>query len=185
MWLCSESLSGVLLTLLLVGCYQPPPFDLLDEVPIAPNNRCAEAREVRVACVLDGDTFDVGSCGEGGERIRLLGIDAPEIAHPPHMAECWGPEAQSELRLLIEGRRLVLTFDHDCTGVFGRTLAYVWRPGVDGMSLVNEELLAGGFADLYDEVGDPLLRARELHSAKDLAESRGLGLWGACSPSSE
>src|SRR5690606_24640006 len=99
---------------------------------------------------------------------RMLGINAPELAHGGEPEECWGPEASDELRRLIGDRRVTLTFDKECAGVFGRTLAYVWLAPDDvevaedevadaeGAVLVNELLLARGVVRLYDEdwVGD-------------------------------
>ena len=51
---------------------------------------------VRVTNVRDGDTLDVIGVSDpsfmGG--VRLIGVDAPEIAHPPEPADCFGNEAQ-------------------------------------------------------------------------------------------
>ncbi|MFN7143665.1 MAG: thermonuclease family protein, partial [Myxococcota bacterium] len=68
----------------------------LDSVDIVAGEHCAPDREVEIACVLDGDTFQVGECG--GESVRLLGVAAPEIAHnDSEVDECWGPESASWL----------------------------------------------------------------------------------------
>ena len=147
---------------------------------------CAPNREARVACVIDGDTVDVDACGdEVGERIRLLGIDAPETAKEDAPAECWANEAREELRRLVDSRTVTLTFDSECTGAFGRTLAYVWlsddEDSLEGALLVNEKLLQEGWVRLYDEdwTGDLRLQER-LEAAEAEARSRGLGLWSAC-----
>jgi len=173
--------------LLLAGCYSPPTLPLVDEVPIVASNRCASAREAIVACVIDGDTFDVGQCGEGGERIRMLGIDAPEIAHPPEPTECWADNAHEELRRKIEGRTVFLTFDKDCVGVFGRTLAYVWLGarsggGVDESTyeFVNDQLIRDGHVYIFDEEFGDLLYRDDFLRSRDLAQALGVGLWGAC-----
>ena len=119
---------SVYVPVLLAGCFQPPdlpPF--LDEVPIVaqPFTPCApEDEDVRVACVIDGDTVDLGACGDDvGERVRLLGIDAPETSEP---AECFADEAKEFLLQLIEGETLTMSHDRTCTGAFGRTLGYLW-----------------------------------------------------------
>lgn len=163
-----------------IGCATPPTLPLVDRVPIVADNRCAEPREVRVVCVLDGDTFDIGQCGEGGERIRMLGIDAPEIAHPPDPAECWGEAAEQALRRRIEGQTVLLTFDARCEGVFGRTLAYVWDLDAQDRS-VNTWMVEQGHARIYDEAFGDVVLQPQLIEARDVARSRGLGLWGECS----
>jgi micrococcal nuclease len=185
-----------LVPLLAIACFTPPDLNLVDAVPIVGNDACAPSREVRVGCVLDGDTFDLGACGSGAERIRMLGVDAPEIAHDGNPPDCWGDEAADELWRVVADRQVTLSFDQECEGVFGRTLAYVWLPegdiGLDpddvvstegGAILVNELLLARGFARLYDEEWTADLRLDDrLRAAQAEAEARGLGLWSACPP---
>lgn len=181
---------------LVAACYEGPDVHLVDEVPIVGNDACAPARDVRVGCTLDGDTFDISGCGGDFERIRMLGIDAPEIAHGDDPADCWGPEAGNELARLIDGREVTLTFDEECVGVFGRTLAYVWLSTADvdidptdtvstqdGAVLVNELMLSRGYARLYDEDWVAELRLQErLAAAEATAAARGIGLWAACEP---
>jgi micrococcal nuclease len=175
------------------GCYQRP--DVIpegpDEIPLVAEGQCAPGREGEVACTLDGDTFDIGACGdEVGERFRMLGIDAPEIAHD-EPADCWGDAAAFELERLLEGRTVTLTFDVDCVDVYERTLAYVWLRDADGDGdtaeedgesvLVNEWMLEEGHARLYKEDWvDPLRLQQRLDDASARASARGLGLWGAC-----
>ena len=168
----------------LFGCtFNPLDLPLVDHVPIVASDRCAEPREAFVACVLDGDTFDVGECGEGGERIRMLGIDAPEIAHPGNDEECWGNEAGCELQTRIEGSTVLLTFDKTCEGVFGRTLAYVWE--IDGDTdtervSVNQQLVEEGHVRVYAEEFGQIIFQAEYEQSQATAMSRGLGLWAVC-----
>lgn len=39
--------------------------------------------------IIDGDTIEL----EGGQRVRYIGIDTPETAHPEKAVECFGAEA--------------------------------------------------------------------------------------------
>lgn len=194
---------------LLHGCFEPPEFPLLDEIPIEPHaETCAPARSAQVICALDGDTFDIGMCGENvlGERIRLLGVDAPEIAKTAGgTSECFGEEAAEELADLLVGQRVILTFDAECIGAFDRTLAYVWladdaledawkgrdlSPVLDRISvsdeegsavMLNEWLLWSGFARLYpEEIAGTLIYQARLDSSEGSARSRGEGLWRHC-----
>ena len=193
--------------IVLVGCYRPPDLPLIDTVPIIPNNACEGNRTAQVACVLDGDTFDIGECGEGaGERIRMLGVDAPEIEHPPEEADCYGDESHEQLESLIKGRTVTLSFDETCIGVFGRTLAYVWaidgtydalsgQPGVEDYTrtlpgdadardalLLNEWMIGRGFARVFPEeqFSGQLSFQLDLEIAQAEAEDLQLGLWGTC-----
>lgn len=172
-------MSGSLL-LLLFGCYAPPALPPFEGVPLVSGQLCAAERVERVGCVVDGDTFDLGACGAEAERVRMLGIDAPEIAHETE-AECWADEAWAALEREIGGRDVLLSFDHECFGVFGRTLAYVWLETDPEPVLLNEWMLAQGHVRLYEEDFGEELRLRErLEAAEGAARSRGLGLWGAC-----
>ena len=123
----------------------------MDEIPIeGPLQSCAPPQLADVACVLDGDTFDIGACGETlGERIRMLGVDAPEIAHAPEPADCHGDAAFNAAVELLGTRRVTLTFDNTCIGIYGRTLAYVWLEGAD----LDDVRDLPGVEDLIDTSG--------------------------------
>ena len=177
----------------LLGCYPEDLPDWEDTVPMeAEFVACEEPREVRVDCVIDGDTFDVGGCGDdASERIRLLGIDASEVAASGKEAECWSDVATTELARFIEGEMVTLTFDAECTDLYDRTLAYVWLPGepvsvttTEGEVeepediMVNEELLSDGTVYRYDN--DDLRYEARLDAAEASAVAMGLGVWGSC-----
>lgn len=179
-------MTRLVLLSLVAGCYNPPEFPPIEDLPIEPMDRCAGARDNElVACVLDGDTLDIGACGDSGERVRLLGINAPEIAHDPEPAECWGPEAEVALREEVEGERVTLTFDVDaCEDTYGRALAWVWlsdpsQPDVEPV-LLNEWMVRQGFARVYDDFIDGILYEQDLRDAEARAIAEGRGLWGAC-----
>ena len=201
-------MTWALLALSLVGCLQPPEFPLLDEIPIVPYvDTCSPPREEAVICTIDGDTFDIGLCGSetAGERFRMLGIDAPETAKGDTPADCFADEAAAELRDLLEGQRVLLTFDEECTGAFDRTLAYVWlqddalvdawrsrdlspvadrleaEDEEDSIVMVNEWMLYAGFARLYpEEIAGTLIYQSRLDAAEGSARSRSVGLWSQC-----
>jgi micrococcal nuclease len=70
------------------------------------------------------------------ERVRLLGIEAPDMKQRP-----WGTAAQEKLKQLIGGQIVLLESEGSTKDQFERTLAYVWK---DGM-LVNEQLVVEGY----------------------------------------
>ena len=189
--------------LLCAACYEPLDLPVVETVPVVPANACASDRFEEVVCVLDGDTFDVGACGEFGERVRLLGVDAPEIAHDPDPADCYGDIAHDELERLVDRDRVRLSFDEECLGIYGRTLAYVWLTGssydrlsghpdqqeytrlvpgedIEGI-LLNEWLIAQGYARVFpEEQFGRILWQDDLDLAEDRARTEGRGLWSAC-----
>ncbi len=187
------------------GCMERPDLPYIDEVPIEGPDfvPCADDLEdQRVACIIDGDTFDILSCQSGDEnRIRLLGVQAPEIStNPP---ECYGPEATAWMEANLGQEEVTLTFDADCSGAFNRTLAYVWARGDlyedlvrdrrvedltdlrfgedDPAVMVNEALLRLGWARQYpEEIVGALYYQGRLAAAAAAAEADRVGLYAAC-----
>lgn len=187
----------VLCALSSAACYRPPDVPPFDEaVGAAP---CAPPRRARVACVLDGDTLDLEACGPGGERVRLLGVSAPELGGGGGPPECWAEQATAALERAVHGRTVLLTSDVDCEDAWGRTLAYVWldddlgglagdelaaelaSSGPGGRLLVDEWLAAAGHARVFgpERFGELIWQSR-LEAAEARAEAGREGLWGAC-----
>ena len=172
---------------------------LEEMVPVLYNeDACAPARFEPVACVLDGDTIDIGACGDEGERIRFLGVAAPEIAHAGSEEECFGDEAHAFLEEILTDKSVQLSFDKECQGIYGRTLAWVSLDledvfddypyflveegfDADQKLLVNELLIAYGYARRYDEAfATDILFFDRLGKAEEYAKEHNFGLWAEC-----
>lgn len=117
-----------------------------------------------VARVTDGDTFEC----VGGERVRLLLIDAPELDQGP-----FGPAARdSAAALLPAGAAARLEFDVEVRDRYERLLAHVY---VDSTH-VNHALVRRGMAVV--SVYPPNVRHVEtLRAAADSARAERVGLW--------
>ena len=104
----------------------------------------------RVVRVVDGDTLDIAT-PDGGQqtmRIRLWGIDTPELARGDDEAEPFAQEATDLAVALVDGQWVTLQLEpHRVRGTFGRVLAYVQLP--DGRVL-NEVILLAGLARVDD-----------------------------------
>ncbi|MDQ6975690.1 MAG: thermonuclease family protein [Mariprofundaceae bacterium] len=97
---------------------------------------------VYVDKVFDGDTFKTRK----GIKIRLLGINTPEIAHGSKPGQVMGIVASKALKKWIGGKKVRLRFDRERKDRYGRTLAQVWLS--DGR-WVNGMLIAEGYAHVY------------------------------------
>jgi micrococcal nuclease len=106
--------------------------------------------EGRVVKVVDGDTIIV-SFGPGTrfERVRMIGVDAPELG------TIAGVQACDYTTRMLQGTRVYLEFDVQMWDHYGRLLAYVWRfyPGGSFESEVrsrmfNARLLLDGYASV-------------------------------------
>ena len=135
--------------------------------------------QVRVTAVVDGDTLRVEDlAGRPLGRVRLLGVDAPEAAHPPAPAECDADQATDLLEELAPvGSTVLLVTDsgQPDRDRYDRLLRYVDHDDVD----VAHELLARGAARRYEAAQD-LTRADSYAAAADDAQDAASGLWGTC-----
>ncbi len=130
-----------------------------------------------VEWVIDGDTVDI-DIGGREERVRMIGIDTPELHTDAGGAECMAREAlEFTASQLPSGTEVRLERDVVGRDDYGRLLAYVYRRADD--VLINELVVARGYAR-------PLTIApNDTHSERFVtaalaAEAANLGLWGAC-----
>jgi micrococcal nuclease len=123
-----------------------------------------------VSEVIDGDTIVLSS----GERVRYLLVDTPESTRGKH--ECFGAEAQSLNRSLVEGRVVDLAYGEACTDRYGRLLAYVFVEGQE----VNAQLAARGHACVLYVPPAGESRRDDYKALEAAAKRARRGLWGAC-----
>ncbi len=129
--------------------------------------------EALVVRVIDGDTVEL-NCGE---RVRYLGIDAPETVDPEEPVECYGPEASERNKELVEGKVVTLLRDGSDRDSYGRLLRYVF---VDG-TFVNGDLVWGGYA-YARSYNDPPRLYQTLVQLERSAREGQRGLWQECPP---
>ena len=94
-----------------------------------------------VKWVIDGDTVVLVD----GQKIRYIGINAPEIAHDDHDAEPFGEVSKRFNALLVNRKKVRLEFDKERFDRYHRLLAYVF---LENDSFVNAEILSNGYAYL-------------------------------------
>lgn len=140
---------------------------------------CHQPSLVRVNYAVDGDTLDVTDelGGDAGGRVRVIGVDTPEVSHGADPAECYGPEAASFASQLTD-HLVWLTFDSECRDSYGRLLAYVYvGEGINDQ--LERQLLRRGLARAA-AYGDNRT-FRELFALDEqIARDGQLGQWGAC-----
>ncbi len=142
----------------------------------------------------DGDTVTVRLPGGATERVRLIGINAPELSHPDLgiRAEPFGADATAYTRAALAGREVHLELDVQERDRYGRLLAYVWlappaRPGEAReeevrAAMFNARLLLDGYAQVMTV--PPNVRYADLfRRLQSEAREAGRGLWGDAAPS--
>lgn len=131
--------------------------------------------------VVDGDTIMVELNGQV-ERLRYIGVDAPESVRQNYPVECFGPEASDANKRLVDGREVMLVKDVSDRDQYGRLLRYVYvqNDSTGEWVFVNLLLVEEGYANSVTFPPD-VAHLAEFRAAERQAREEGRGLWGACS----
>jgi micrococcal nuclease len=150
----------VLIGILISGVYLyagdlDPSFHSKEEIKFKiPVGKAYDYSDIIVKRVIDGDTLLLAS----GERVRLIGIDTPEI-HNSNKLDRDAKRSQksiSEIKTmgqlsykftkdLVEGKAVSLEFDLERQDRYKRLLAYVY---LKDKTFVNAEIVKQGYASL-------------------------------------
>jgi micrococcal nuclease len=156
-------LSAFVLAALLVAFFNPPDPGVIS------------GEFEYVQRVIDGDTLVLGT----RERVRLIGVDAPESVRPNTPVQQFGKEAADFMRRMVEGKRVRLEYDqanaargHKDNTRQQRTLAYVFLE--DG-TLLNAEIIKQGYGHALTRY--PFSRIEEFRHLEREAREQRRGLW--------
>ena len=137
----------------------------------ASGTEISEAIYHEVVRIVDGDTF-IAMVDGSRERIRLIGIDAPEAAPT---IEKGSLEATARLEEMLEGKSVILVRDVSERDPYDRLLRYVW---LDAHTCVNLVLVEEGLATVMHIPPDDAL-LEDLRRAEQQARDAGRGLWAS------
>lgn len=133
-------------------------------------------RSFAVTYVVDGDTLDIDAA-DGDKpvtRIRLWGVDTPEVAKSNRGEMFFGPQASGFAKDTLEGRTVHIVLAPKRTrGKYGRLLAYVFLER--GGRMFNEMLLEEGYA--YADRRFPHPYRDQFQDIERRARREGRGLW--------
>ena len=116
--------------------------------------------EAVVVSVYDGDTITVRT--DETIKIRLYGIDSPELKQP------FGQASKQAMSGLVFGKKV--TIKPEKKDRYGRTIAWVEADGRD----VSVQMVETGMAHWYQQYAK---HDTELQSAQTKAKSANLGVW--------
>lgn len=141
----------------------------------------ARTLEGRVIGVHDGDTMTVLDAAKKQWKIRLAGIDAPELK------QAFGQKAKQELSNVVYGREVRVTYDK--TDRYGRIVGVVYPkpPGnnaLDGIFAANLWMVRSGFAWHYKQYqSEQTPSARKAYAeAENEARRERFGIWSEENP---
>lgn len=135
-----------------------------------------EAKPVQGICtkVFDGDTIKVRIEGTKTlyRKVRLIGVDTPEMDHPYKNGQRLAKEAKSFAEKMVLRKRVILEFDWEKEDKYRRLLAYVFLP--DGRML-NAEIIKQGYGFVYTRF--PFRYMDEFRRYEREAREKRRGLW--------
>ncbi|MCW1250548.1 thermonuclease family protein [Acaricomes phytoseiuli] len=144
-----------------------------------PTMGLGERQQVSVVRVVDGDTLIVNLAGRN-ERVRFIGINAPELARDGKESECYGPQAAEYLSNLLPPHTQIkiesdpATHDRDR---YDRLLRTVFLPYGQNLSVL---LTATGHAKTYLYNNTSTRYETQIVTAEQQAKTSKQGLWGTC-----
>ncbi len=122
-----------------------------------------------VRWVTDGDSIVL----ENGQRVRYLGINAPEIAHDQQPGEPFGEEALHYNIYLVKHKQVRIETDIEPYDRYGRLLGYVFLK--DG-TFVNLKMVKAGYAHVLF-LNPHLKYAKKLLAAQRQAMKNKRNIW--------
>ena len=125
----------------------------------------------QVARVTDGDTLVLTN----EARVRLIGVDTPELSGPHTAEEPLGRQAKAFTEQFLIGGEALLRFDRERVDRYDRFLAYVYVED----RLLNEELVRAGLARARTEFRYSESMKRRFRRAEQEARAARLGIWSA------
>ncbi len=148
----------------------------INQIFVLSNAELKEAK-FQVIKVYDGDTIMI-SDGHQEIRVRLIGIDTPEINEPNPVLRNLAYQAKDYLCALILNQFIYLQLDHFNEksmhlDKFGRLLAYIYR--ISDNLFINAQMMRMGFSQEYERYPFEQIRYFRILAAQAKAEK--LGIW--------
>ncbi len=125
-----------------------------------------------VTAVYDGDTIKVRFKNEQERKVRLLGIDAPEIEDSREEEKFRAQMAKRFSFFYLYRKTVRLSYDWEIEDKYGRLLAYIWT---EKQGLFNRFILSEGFAVVF--LNFPFKYKEEFIESEREARKLERGLW--------
>jgi micrococcal nuclease len=125
-----------------------------------------------VLSVYDGDTLTVSFCNVLDLKVRLIGVDTPEVRGGTELTKNAGKEIRDKLRDMLVGKEVRIITDKK-QRPYGRVLGYVYI----GNTMVNQWLIEQGYAvPLFYQPN--IKYQQEFEYLSEIAEESKAGFWG-------
>lgn len=138
----------------------------------------ANSEEWDVLRVSDGDTLVVRQTDGQEKKLRLCGIDSPEIKHGKQPGQPLGIEAKANLQRLVDEVDKTVMVTEIESDRYGRTVAEIFTSKNGFEKNLNEEQLSSGLAIVYPTYVKKCPNGDVFLKAEAIAQSKKLGVWG-------
>lgn len=114
--------------------------------PTAPSEDAVPATVERA---VDGDTVELQDPVDGHDKVRLIGVNTPEMEGEDGSPEPGAEKAAEFAADALEGEQVVLETGEEVEDPYGRLLANVWLvPETGKPEFFNRTLVADGYAEV-------------------------------------
>ncbi|WP_373494043.1 thermonuclease family protein [Aquiflexum sp.] len=161
-------------------------FLLLLTFPLVDLPAQTQHKWIEVSKFVDGDTFWITNSKGEQEKIRLIGVDAPETRRTGKKGiGYYGKEAAAYVEKLLVGKKIRLEYDVGKYDRYKRTLAYVYLEDgtflayvyLEDGTFLNANLVENGYAMVMTV--PPNVKYAELFvKLQTEARKNNRGLWG-------
>lgn len=152
---------------------------IIESVHAATTTATTSSDFIPIVRVVDGDTIVVRKDGRQ-VKIRLIGLDTPELVDPRKPVQCFARAASDEAHKIfgVGFVRLETDSSQDLYDKYGRLLAYAYVPADNTPNgiLVNKYMIEQGFGHEYT-YDRPYKYQKEFKAAEVTARESGRGLW--------
>ncbi len=128
-----------------------------------------KSRSLSVVDVIDGDTVILSN----QEKVRLLGIDSPELHAPNIPIQFYAQIAKDSLAFWALHQSVKLTYERHRRDQYDRLLAYVTLAGED--TSLNQKMVRSGLAFVYTRF--PFGKSAEFLETQSEALQAERGIW--------
>jgi len=111
-----------------------------------PSPAQTDSKWYQVSKIVDGDTFWIINAKGQEEKVRLIGVDAPESRKSGKKEiGYYGKESKAYVTQILTGKKVRLEYDVSKYDRYKRTLAYVY---LENGTFLNAFLIKNGYASV-------------------------------------
>lgn len=143
-------------------------------ISVIPSPAQTGSKWYQVSKIVDGDTFWIINAKGENEKIRLIGVDAPESRKSGKKETgFYGKESKIYLEQILTGRKVRLEYDVSKYDRYKRTLAYVY---LENGTFLNAHLIKNGYASVMTVPPNVRFADQFVQLQKEAREKK-RGLW--------